>query len=130
MAKLENPKHEAFAQYFSQGKSAAEAYEKAGYKANRGNAVRLSNDERILKRVDELQERRAAQQDITVASITKMLMKVHEKALLNDDRPDLTNARQSAMDMAKLHGLMVDKSKIEADVSVSRIERVIVDSKD
>jgi hypothetical protein len=38
MGPLANQRHECFAQALAQGKSAAEAYVLAGYKANAGNA--------------------------------------------------------------------------------------------
>ena len=55
MPVLENPKHEAFAQALAKGKTADEAYQLAGYAANRGNATRMKANESILGRVTELQ---------------------------------------------------------------------------
>lgn len=49
-----NPKHELFAQELAKGKSADEAYQLAGYKANRGNAATLKQNQSILDRVSEL----------------------------------------------------------------------------
>ena len=53
MAILTNPRHEQFAQNLATGMSATEAYAKAGYKANEGNAWRLSRNEQVLERVSE-----------------------------------------------------------------------------
>lgn len=51
---LENARHEAFARAVAEGTPQGEAYEGAGYKAHDGNASRLSNNEKIKARVDEL----------------------------------------------------------------------------
>lgn len=55
MPVLPNARHEAFAQALAKGKSADEAYQLAGFKANRGNASRLNANENIAARVAELQ---------------------------------------------------------------------------
>lgn len=59
MPVLKNPRHERFAQELAAGKSAAEAYELAGYKPNRGNAASLKQDQSISTRVAELLQERA-----------------------------------------------------------------------
>jgi hypothetical protein len=58
---LENPRYEAFAQALAKGKSASEAYKKAGFKANRGNASRLKAHESVSRRLAELREVREKQ---------------------------------------------------------------------
>ena len=65
MAVLENVKWENFAQGLAQGKSADQAYQDAGYSANRGNAVRLKTNESIIARVQELQQVAVRRHDIT-----------------------------------------------------------------
>lgn len=54
MPTLRNPKHELFAQELANGTTAEKAYEAAGYRANRGNATKLKQNESILRRVPEL----------------------------------------------------------------------------
>lgn len=54
MPTLKNPKHERFAQELAKGTTAEKSYEAAGYKANRGNATKLKQNESILRRVPEL----------------------------------------------------------------------------
>lgn len=56
MPVLKNPKHEAFAQGLAGGKSADQAYQDAGFSANRGNATRLKAKESVAARVAELTE--------------------------------------------------------------------------
>jgi phage terminase small subunit len=55
MATLNNARHEKFAQELAKGKAAAEAYTAAGYKYDRGNASRLTANDNISRRVEELQ---------------------------------------------------------------------------
>ena len=55
MPPLANSRHEKFAQELAEGHSATEAYERAGYKPNYGNCIRLKGNERIVARVRELQ---------------------------------------------------------------------------
>jgi phage terminase small subunit len=77
MPVLPNPRHERFAQELAKGKSAAEAYELAGYKPNRGNASVLKQQESILSRVSELLaarekiEERATEKAVEKTAITK-----------------------------------------------------------
>ena len=58
---LPNARHERFAQNIAMGMSAATAYEKAGYKADRKNAARLTTKDDIHKRIAELQGSTAKQ---------------------------------------------------------------------
>ncbi len=55
MPVLPNSKHERFAYGLSKGWTAGDAYEKAGYKRNDGNASRLKGNEKIKARVAEIQ---------------------------------------------------------------------------
>lgn len=59
MPVLSNSRWERFAQALSEGKSAADAYEFAGYNPDRGNAVRLQQNDTIQQRVTVLLEERA-----------------------------------------------------------------------
>jgi hypothetical protein len=58
MPRLENSKHERFAQALAAGKTAVDAYEWAGYRRNRGHASTLRKNPGLLKRVDEILESR------------------------------------------------------------------------
>lgn len=73
MPVLKNPKHELFAQELAKGTTAEKAYEAAGYKANRGNAVKLKQNESILRRVPELlAERERAHGQSTARAIERV----------------------------------------------------------
>lgn len=54
MPVLKNARHEAFAQGLAKGQTADEAYQKAGFKPNRGNAATLKQKQSISKRVAEI----------------------------------------------------------------------------
>ncbi|WP_421445734.1 hypothetical protein [Agrobacterium tumefaciens] len=49
--------------------TADEAYQKAGFKPNRGNAATLKANQSILDRVTELQSKAAKKAEITVDSL-------------------------------------------------------------
>jgi hypothetical protein len=59
-----------------------------------------------------LLERGRKANDITLKRVTEMLLKTHADA---ERGQDVSNARQCAMDLAKLHGLIVDKTKVESE---------------
>lgn len=111
MAALSNAKHERFAQSLAKGMTATEAYAEAGYAPNDGNAARLKGNDRIGKRVSEIQERAAVRVEISVASITERLLAIAAKAEAKDEAPMLSVARASLMDAAKLNGLVVEKAE-------------------
>lgn len=69
MPVLSNPRHERFAQEVAKGNSATQAFIRAGYSANRGNATRLNANESVQRRVSELKDRAALKTEITVASL-------------------------------------------------------------
>lgn len=69
---LSDPRHERFAQNLAAGMKQGEAYEKAGFKANRGNAARLNADENIRTRVAEiLRGRETFLQDVSKVAVEK-----------------------------------------------------------
>lgn len=113
MAVLDNPKHERFAQGLARGMTQEEAYQEAGYKPDRGAASRLSANVSIQGRVAEILDRAAIRAEISVADLTERLMKVADKAELLAEASGLSVARAAFMDVAKLNGLIVDRSKAE-----------------
>lgn len=114
MAALKNARHERFAQELAKGETADAAYEMAGFKANRGNATRLKANESVAKRVAEIQGKAAERTEITVADITDRLLKIAKKAEGQSEAAMLQVARASLMDAAKLNGLVIDRSKVDA----------------
>jgi phage terminase small subunit len=117
MPALKNARHERFAQGLAKGETATDAYVEAGYAANDGNATRLKGNDRIATRVSEILAGAAKRAEITVGGLTKELLDILAKAKAEDSAGHLNAARQSVMDIAKLNGLVVDLSKVEATVS-------------
>ena len=79
-APLKNPRHEKFAQGLAQGMTADAAYTEAGYKPDRGNAVRLTANDSICDRVADLQAVAAGQAVITLESHLHDLKDLRDKA--------------------------------------------------
>ena len=131
MSALSNARHERFSQERAKGKTADEAYVIAGFRPHRGNAARLSANESVRARVAEIQERGAVRAEITVASITERLARIADTAecagvLKDEDGKVMTAnsqllgvARQAAMDMAKVNGLIIDKAEVDAAARVA-----------
>lgn len=117
MPALKNPKHELFAQERAKGLTADEAYVKAGYSQNRGNAIRLNANEDVTARVSELQTRVAEITGVTLASVTEDLARIAQKAEKLADSAGLGVARLARMDIAKLHGLIVERKQHGLDLS-------------
>ena len=76
MPVLKNPAHERFAQLRAKGVSASEAYVKAGFKKHDGNASRLSGNEKVQARVNELIAKGAEKAGVTVERIINELAKI------------------------------------------------------
>ena len=127
MPALDNPKHERFAQELAKGKCQSEAYAAAGYAPSEPNASRLTRNDKVQARVSEIQERAAIRTEISVARITEHLMRLAVKAEALGDAAGIQASRASAMDAAKLNGLIVDKSKVDLAATVTEVRRTIVD---
>jgi hypothetical protein len=112
MPRIDNPKHELFAQELAKGKSQAEAYELAGYKGDRTAASRLSTNDNVQARVAELVGRAAERAEISVASVTEDLKRIALAAEQLGGASGLSVARAAAMDVVKLNGLIVEKKEV------------------
>ncbi len=86
MPVLQNPKHEVFAQALAKGASAADAYERAGYKPSRSAASRLSTNVNIEARVAELVERISEKAEWTAADRLASLKTIHDAQAKADPR--------------------------------------------
>lgn len=110
MPPLSNAKHEAFVQELAKGRTQAEAYAKAGYKPSEQHACRLASSGKVQARLAEMQEKVAVRTEITVATITANLARISQKAEGLIEASGLSVARAAQMDIAKLNGLVIDKS--------------------
>lgn len=106
MGILDNPRHEAFAQALSLGKTADAAYTTAGFKANRGNAARMKANDDITKRVAELQQQLAAEHAVTRDRLAAQLAEDREFAR---QMGQASVAVSATMGLAKLFGFLADR---------------------
>lgn len=101
------------------GMSAAKAYEKAGYKYNDGNCIRLKGNERVSNRIEELLKTTETELKVTVESMTNLYAD-----LLNGARSagNFNAAKGAADSLAKMHGLMIDRKETGAPGDFSRMD--------
>ncbi len=115
------PKQEAFCLKYVETGNASEAYRQAyavgdGTKpatVNRKAKECLDNG-KITARVEQLQQRAQAKHDITIETLTEMYREAFDMGK-EIEQPAAMNG--SATGLAKLHGLITDKT--QSDVSVS-----------
>lgn len=124
MPVLSNARHEKFAQELAKGRSQIDAYETAGYVGDRTAASRLSTNVNIRNRVDELQGRGAIRTELTIASLTKDLLRIAKKGERLAEASGLSVARGAIMDAAKLNGFLADPKPARQDGFVPLAERI------
>lgn len=115
MPVLANARHERFAQELAKGATADEAYQLAGYAANRGNASTLKANQNIEARVTEILTRAAKRVEITVHDIADQLDE-DRKFARELEAPGA--AISATMGKAKVLGLIVDKAETKTDATV------------
>lgn len=129
------PKREAFVQAYHRLSNQRKAYREAFDCENSSDACvdvaacRLLQNAKVKLRLQELQEKASKRNEITVDTITAML---REDRDLARDIQQPSAAVAAAMGLAKVHGLIIDKSKLSGDPDnpvVTEIRRTIVDSK-
>jgi hypothetical protein len=115
MPELDNPRHELFAQAIAAGIPQVRAYITAGFSPHKGNACRLSQDERVRERVSELIQPKALA--ISKADIFARIL---------EDIAGARAANQWATALAgdkllgqELHGMFVEKRQIDVNVDVA-----------
>lgn len=118
---LKNARHERFAQELAKGNAQHDAFMTAGFKAKgnaaRANASRLLTDANVSARVTELKGKAAERTVVTIENLTDRLLAIAAKGEGAADAPLLSVGRAALMDVAKLNGHIVDRSKIGLDLS-------------
>lgn len=71
MPVLANARHERFAQEIAKGKSASEAYRIAGFRPDDGNAIRLTGNDKVQDRIQEILEAGARRAEVTVERVVR-----------------------------------------------------------
>ena len=108
MPVLRNPRHEKFAQEMAKAKTATAAMAAAGYSDPR-NSTRLTKNDEIRRRIDELKERGAARAEVSVASL---LGELEEARLLALKLGQASAAAQCSMGKAKITGHIIDRREV------------------
>ena len=103
MPALSNPRHEAFAHARARGASAAAAYREAFGVAS-SNTSRLSRDENVQARLEELKAERALMERVELTAVTRSLLQIADTAGAMTSAAGLAVARAALMDVARLNG--------------------------
>ena len=106
MPVLTNARYERFAQELAKGRTADEAYVRAGFSKNRGNASRLKSNESVAARIAEIQGKAAEQAIVTVNDIVAQL---DEDRLFARELEAPAAAISATMGKAKVLGHLSDK---------------------
>lgn len=121
------PKQEAFAKAYVETGNASAAYRTAygadGWTENALNvqASKMLKHPKIVLRLSELQRRAQERHDITIDTITEMLKADRELAR---ERGQCSAAVNAAMGLAKLHGLIVDKTEHSGGMTMTHEQRL------
>lgn len=118
MPALKNPRWEKFARCRAEGMNAGQAYNAAGFKAPARSANgkdvaywsssnRMNNRPEVKSRIKELLEGLARKTEITLERASEMLLEDRQLAY---DNGHASAAVAATSALAKLHGLMVDRS--------------------
>ena len=100
MGTLKNSKHELFAQEVAKGRSCSEAYVAAGFNAHGSNAARLSQNESVRARVEELLGAAAEKAGVTISWVVEGLVENYNRAMqaVEIKRPDGTTTGEYKYD--------------------------------
>ena len=109
MPVLRNPRHEKFAQEIAKAKTATAAMAAAGYSDPR-NSTRLTKNDEIRCRIEELKERGAARAEVSVASLLAELEIATRVLALKLGQASA--AVQCSMGKAKILGLIIDRREV------------------
>jgi phage terminase small subunit len=107
MAALSNPKREKFAQGLAKGLNASEAMREAGYGDVR-NSSRLTNNDEIMRRVDELRSRAVENVMITREWIIEQLV---DNARRARDAGDFGPSNKAFELLGKEIGMFVERTE-------------------
>ncbi len=120
MSKL-NAKQERFCEEYAVDSNGAQACIRAGYspKAAKEQASRLLTKANVWDRIAELQAQHRARLDVTVESLTAELEEARALAIANGQA---SAAVQATMGIAKLHGLLVERTEVKTTSDMTLAE--------
>lgn len=106
MAKLDNPRWEAFACGLANGATLEKAHEAAGFKVHAGNAFRLSKKEQVQKRITEIQAIKSTAAILNRADVLRELAENVKKAKTLEQ---MSASNQALNLIGKELGMFVDR---------------------
>lgn len=118
MPPLSNPRQETFAQIAAAGASLIEAYEKAGYEPNYGNASSLKANQKVNSRITELQQGGVDLAQITVASLVARADELRELAI---EHKQISAGVAAVKEIGILTGLRIDRREVGAPGEFERL---------
>jgi hypothetical protein len=108
MPVLRNARREKFAQEIAKGKTATAAMAAAGYSDPR-NSTRLTKNDEIRRRIEELKERGAARAEVSIASV---LGELEEARTFAKEKSNPSAMVSATMGKAKILGLIIDRREV------------------
>ena len=118
MARALTPRQVRFCQEYANGCSGAEAYRRAGYNVKNGD-VAASCAEKLLRKADVQKKIQYLQDSITSQKIMRGQEMQEALSEIARDTTGRVDLRMKAMDLlAKMQGLMVNRSEINGDLTI------------
>jgi len=104
---LKNERHEKFAQGLAEGKTKSKAFEEAGYSPHAANASRLSTNDKVKARVDELKRaviesviaRTAVSKEYVLDALVDTLERCRQAAPVLDRRGEIVMVENAEGDL-------------------------------
>src|SRR5262249_2772234 len=106
---LKNPRHEAFANAVAIGKPQVRAYVEAGYRRDYGNAVRLTRNDKVRRRVTQL---RKEHQLRTKRTREEHIEKMTERETKADAKGQYAAAQAVARDISQHNNWITDRKEV------------------
>jgi len=122
-----NPKQQRFCEEYVVDSNGTQAAIRAGYAANSAvvTASRLLTKANVRERVDQLFAEQRERVEISIDSLTDML--VGDRKLAHDNKQ--AGAAVSATEkLAKLHGLMSERLKVDVNVTIEQMSDDEIDA--
>lgn len=110
---LDKPKWELFAQNLAQGMSANQAYERAGYRPNDSNCIKLKNCQEVQDRVKELLGAIAEKKLVTVEDVLRELLLIA--------KVDIAKAYGENGKLLSIHEIPEDTRRAIAGIEVEEL---------
>jgi phage terminase small subunit len=122
-----SPKMTAFVNEFVIDNNATRAAIRAGYSARTAQeqGSRLLSKVIVQKAVMKEREKAALRNEVTISEITQM----HRRAFQVSEEAQQGSAMTgSAQNLAKLHGLIIEKSEVSTDITIEVVKYALADS--